>query len=137
MRHHVLPATDHALLHQVHQAGGNLLCRLLFVAGQIAGLRQWAAVGRVVRVAQPQPVIGQGLPGVDAGTVGAVKVGLQAFAALQFDVRDDKIQLKPSLVAVLYPQAGVLVAVEASQQRVLPFIHQARFLRVCNVRFLE
>ncbi|WCM48474.1 hypothetical protein NX000_26195 (plasmid) [Escherichia coli] len=125
LRHHVLPAADHALLHQVHQPGGNFLCRLLFVAGQIAGLRQRAAISRVVRVAQPQPVVGQGLPGVDAGAVGAVKVGLQAFSALQFDVRDDKIQLKPSFVAVLHPQAGVLVAVKASQQRVLPFIHQA------------
>ncbi|TBO78704.1 hypothetical protein EXT88_27015, partial [Klebsiella quasipneumoniae subsp. similipneumoniae] len=63
------------MLHQVHQAGGDFLCRLLFVAGKIAGLRQWAAVSRVIRVAQPQPVVGQGLPGVDAGTIGAVKVG--------------------------------------------------------------
>ena len=137
MRHHVLPAADHALLHQVHQAGGDFLCRLLFVAGKIAGLRQRAAVSRIVRVAQPQPVVGQGLPGVDAGAVSAVKVGLQAFAALQFDVRDDKIQLKPSLVAMLYPQTGVLVVVEAGQQRVLPFIHQTRFLGIRNVRLLE
>ncbi|MGH4955334.1 hypothetical protein ACRFFB_26300, partial [Klebsiella pneumoniae] len=104
LRHHVLPAADHALLHQVHQAGGDFLCRLLFVPGQVAGLRQRTPVGRVIRVAQPQPVVGQGLPGVDAGTVGAVKVGLQAFSTLQFDVRDDKIQLKPSLVAMLDPQ---------------------------------
>ncbi len=48
-----------------------------------------------MRVIKIQAVIGQGLPGVDAGTVSAVKVGLQAFPALQFDVRDDKIQLKP------------------------------------------
>ncbi|WP_439041239.1 hypothetical protein, partial [Salmonella sp. NW433] len=113
LRHHVLPAADHTLLHQVHQAGGDFLCRQLFVAGQIAGLCQRSATGRVVRVTQPQPVISQGLPGVDAGAVGAVKVGLKAFAALQFDVRDDKIQLKPSLVAVLHPQTGVLVTVEA------------------------
>ncbi len=53
LRHHVLPAADHALLHQVHQAGGDFLCRLLFVAGKIAGLRQRAAVSRIVRVAQP------------------------------------------------------------------------------------
>ncbi len=66
-----------------------------------------------------QPVVGQGLPGVDTGAVSAVKVGLQAFATLQFDIRDDKIQLKPSLVAMLYPQTGVLVTIEAGQQRVL------------------
>ncbi|MGS4238217.1 hypothetical protein ACKUS5_00035, partial [Serratia marcescens] len=48
LRHYVLPAADHALLHQVHQADSDFLCRLLFVAGKIAGLRQRAAESRVV-----------------------------------------------------------------------------------------
>ncbi|MFP2033210.1 hypothetical protein ACLEBW_00030 [Klebsiella pneumoniae] len=52
LRHHVLRLRIR-LLHQVHQAGGDFLCRLLFVAGQIAGLRQRTATGRVVRVTQP------------------------------------------------------------------------------------
>ncbi|MBR7487224.1 hypothetical protein G3W48_28780, partial [Klebsiella pneumoniae] len=84
------------LVREVQQAGGGSLCRVLGVTGQIAGLCERAAVGRVVRVTQPQPVVGQGLPRVDAGTVGAVKVALQSFATLQFEVQDDKIKLKPS-----------------------------------------
>jgi len=39
-------------------------------------MRQRTPVGGVIRVAQAEPVVGQGLPGVNAGTVGAVKVGL-------------------------------------------------------------
>jgi hypothetical protein len=30
---HILPAADLTLLHQVHQAGGDFLCGLLFIAG--------------------------------------------------------------------------------------------------------
>ncbi|TBP15509.1 hypothetical protein EXT91_26830, partial [Klebsiella quasipneumoniae subsp. similipneumoniae] len=64
------------MLHQVHQAGGDFLCRLLFVAGKIAGLRQWAAVSRVIRVAQPQPVVGQAaLDIINTAPLGSRKAG--------------------------------------------------------------
>ena len=90
-----------------------------------------------MRVIKVQAVIGQSLPGVDPGTVSPVIVGLQAFSALQFDVREHKIQLQPVLVPVLHPQTGVLVAVQTGQQCLLKLIHQTHFLIVREVLFPE
>ena len=90
-----------------------------------------------MRVIKIQAVIGQSLPGVDPGTVSPVIVGLQAFPALQFDVRDHKIQLQPVLVPVLHPKAGVLVAIQTGQQCLLELLHQTLFLIVREVFFPE
>ena len=90
-----------------------------------------------MRVIEVQAVIGQSLPGVNSGTVSPVIVGLQAFSALQFDVREHKIQLQPVLVPVLHPQTGVLVAVQTGQQCLLKLIHQTHFLIVREVLFPE
>ncbi|WP_244637524.1 hypothetical protein U9I37_28420 (plasmid) [Citrobacter freundii] len=90
-----------------------------------------------MRVIEVQAVIGQSLPGVDPGTISPVIVGLQAFSALQFDVREHKIQLQPVLVPVLHPQTGVLVAVQTGQQCLLKLIHQTHFLIVREVLFPE
>ncbi len=90
-----------------------------------------------MRVIKIQAVIGQSLPGVDPGTVSPVIVGLQAFPALQFDVRDHKIQLQPVLVPVLHPQTGILVAVQTGQQCLLKLLHQTHFLIVREVFFPE
>jgi len=59
----------------------------------------------------------QALPGVDPGPVGPVVVGLEPLAAGQLDVRHHEVQFQPVFVAVLDPQAVVLVAIEARQQR--------------------
>lgn len=135
--HHVLPAAYRALCHQVHQAGCQLFRCLLFVSRQIAGMRQRAAIGGVIRVAQSKPVIGQRLPGVYPGTVGAVKVGLQPFPALQFDVRDHEVQLEAAFILMLNPQTGVLVFVETGHQCLFPFVHQPFFFRLCNIGLLK
>ena len=90
-----------------------------------------------MRVIKIQAVIGQSLPSVDPGTVSPVIVGLQAFPALQFDVRDHKIQLQPVLVPVLHPQTGILVTVQTGQQCLLKLLHQTHFLIVREVFFPE
>lgn len=91
----------------------------------------------VVGVTQPESVIGQRLPGIDARPVGTVKIGLQTFTALQFDVREDEIQLEAALVLMLDPQAVVLVFVETGHQCLLPLLHQPHLFRLRNVRFLK
>ncbi|MGP7198526.1 hypothetical protein ACTZQ7_26765, partial [Klebsiella pneumoniae] len=65
-----------------------------------------------------------GSPRIEARIVGLVEVGLQPLPALQFDVRDYKIQLQPPLVAVLYPQNSVLVALQSGQERLFKVAHQ-------------
>ena len=70
-----------------------------------------------------------GSPRIEARIVRFVVVGLQPFTALQFDVRDYKIQLQPPLVPVLYPQSGVLVPLQSGQERLFKVAHQLVFGR--------
>ncbi|HIF7765747.1 TPA: hypothetical protein ACX4IW_005066, partial [Escherichia coli] len=68
---------------------------------------------------QPVMVIHQRLPGINSRPVCPVVVRLEAFSGLQLHVRNDKIQLKPSLVLVLYPQDAVLILFETGHQYTL------------------
>lgn len=63
------------------------------------------------------------LPGIDAGTVGAVVIRLQALSGGQLGVGDDEVQLNAPLVAVFDPQAVVLVGIEAGHQGALKIVH--------------
>ncbi|WP_434547505.1 hypothetical protein [Pantoea stewartii] len=73
---------------------------------------------------QPQPAVHNGLPGIDARTVGAVVIRLEPFASQQLRVRDKEIQLQPPLVLVLNPQHAVLVFIESGHQNPLEARHQ-------------
>ncbi|KNU71623.1 hypothetical protein AEW80_22165, partial [Salmonella enterica subsp. enterica serovar Typhimurium var. 5-] len=64
---------------------------------------------RRVRVVQPQPTVHDGLPGIDARTVGAVVIRLETPAGQQLRVWYQEIQLKPPFVVVLNPQHAVLI----------------------------
>ena len=73
---------------------------------------------------QPQPAVHDGLPGINARTVGAVVIRLETSAGQQLRVRDQKIQLKPPLVTMLHPQDAVLVFIESGHQNPLEARHQ-------------
>ncbi|KNX28300.1 hypothetical protein AEX44_21040, partial [Salmonella enterica subsp. enterica serovar Heidelberg] len=70
-------------------------------------------VFRRVRVMQPQPAVHDGLPGINARTVGAVVIRLETLAGQQLRVRDQEVQLQPPLILVLNPQHAVLVFIES------------------------
>ena len=73
---------------------------------------------------QPQPAVHDGLPGINAWTVGAVVIRLETPAGQQLRVRDQEIQLQPPLVPVLNPQHAVLVFIESGHQNPLEASHQ-------------
>ncbi|MDQ1758105.1 hypothetical protein ACSSQN_027445 [Raoultella planticola] len=73
---------------------------------------------------QPQTAVHDGLPGINARTVGAVIVWLEPFAGQQLRVRDQEVQLQPPLVPVLNPQHAVLVFIESGHQNPLEARHQ-------------
>ncbi|GAA5719761.1 hypothetical protein [Salmonella enterica] len=52
---------------------------------------------------QPQPAVHDGLPGINARTVGAVVIRLETPACQQLHVRDQEVQLQPPLILVLNP----------------------------------
>nr|WOL84987.1 hypothetical protein EOBFOGIL_00008 [Escherichia coli]WOL85002.1 hypothetical protein LCGCLEKF_00008 [Escherichia coli] len=73
---------------------------------------------------QSQPTVNDGLPGIDAWTVGAVVIRLEPLAGQQFRVRDQEVKLQPSLILMLDPQYAVLVFIEAGHQNPLKTRHQ-------------
>ena len=73
---------------------------------------------------QPQPAVHDGLPGINARTVGAVVIRLETPAGQQLRVRDQEVQLQPPLVPVLNPQHAVLVFIESGHQNPLEARHQ-------------
>jgi len=73
---------------------------------------------------QPQPGVNEGLPRIDARTVGLVKIRLQALSGQQFGVRYQEIQLQPPLVPVLHPQDAVLVFIKTGHQNPLEALQQ-------------
>ncbi|EPO7767173.1 MULTISPECIES: hypothetical protein [Enterobacteriaceae] len=73
---------------------------------------------------QPQSAVHDGLPGIDAWTVGAIVIRLEPSAGQQLRVRDQKIQLKPPLVTMLHPQDAVLVFIKSGHQNPLKACHQ-------------
>ncbi|WP_425531484.1 hypothetical protein, partial [Chromohalobacter japonicus] len=60
---------------------------------------------------QAVTLVRHGLPRIDAGPVGPVVVRLQPLPRGQLGVRDDEVELQPPLVAVLDPQAVVLIGI--------------------------
>uniref|UniRef100_UPI003879FD64 hypothetical protein n=1 Tax=Enterobacteriaceae TaxID=543 RepID=UPI003879FD64 len=73
---------------------------------------------------QPQPAVHDGLPGINARTVGAVVIRLETPAGQQLRVRDQEVQLQSPLVLVLNPQHAVLVFIESGHQNPLKARHQ-------------
>ena len=73
---------------------------------------------------QPQPAVHEGLPGINARTVGAVVIRLETPAGQQLRVRDQEVQLQPPFVPVLNPQHAVLVFIESGHQNPLEARHQ-------------
>lgn len=73
---------------------------------------------------QPQPTVHDGLPGIDARTVGAVVIRLETPAGQQLRVWYQEIQLKPPFVVVLNPQHAVLIFIESGHQNPLEARHQ-------------
>ncbi|XJI13681.1 hypothetical protein AB2F93_25015, partial (plasmid) [Escherichia coli] len=54
---------------------------------------------------QPQPAVHDGLPGINARTVGAVVIRLETPACQQLHVRDQEVQLQPPLIHGAQPTA--------------------------------
>ncbi|MFP1575093.1 hypothetical protein ACNIZN_23615 [Enterobacter kobei] len=73
---------------------------------------------------QPQPAVHEGLPGINARTVGSVVIRLETPAGQQLRVRDQEVQLQPPFVPVLNPQHAVLVFIESGHQNPLEARHQ-------------
>ncbi|WP_373371006.1 MULTISPECIES: hypothetical protein [Enterobacterales] len=73
---------------------------------------------------KPQPAVHDGLPGIDARTVGAIVIRLETPAGQQLRVRDQEVQLKPPLILVLNPQHAVLVFIESGHQNPLEARYQ-------------
>jgi hypothetical protein len=73
---------------------------------------------------QPQSAVHDGLPGIDARSVGAVVIRLEPLACEQLRVRDQEVELQPPLVLVLNPQHAVLVFIESGHQNPLKARHQ-------------
>lgn len=73
---------------------------------------------------QPQTAVHDGLPGIDARSVGAVVIRLEPLAGQQLRVRDQEVQLQPPFVLVLNPQHAVLVFIESGHQNPLKTRHK-------------
>jgi len=73
---------------------------------------------------QPQPAVHDGLPGINARSVGAVVIRLEPLAGQQLRVRDQEVQLQPPFVLMLNPQHAVLVFIESGHQNPLEARHQ-------------
>ncbi|MFU0923747.1 hypothetical protein ACM26B_23475, partial [Kluyvera sichuanensis] len=73
---------------------------------------------------QTQPAVHDGLPGIDARTVGAVVIRLESFAGQQLGIGDQEIQLQSSFVRVLHPQNAVLIFIKSWHQNPLEAGHQ-------------
>jgi len=86
---------------------------------------------------QPQPGVNEGLPRIDARTVGLIKIRLQPLPGQQFGVRDEEIQLQTPLVPVLNPQDAVLVFIKTGHQNPLEALHQLLTLAGRQVRLRE
>lgn len=86
---------------------------------------------------QPQPGVNEGLPRIDARTVGLIKIRLQALSGQQFGVRYQEIQLKTALVTVLHPQNAVLVFIKTGHQNPLEALHHLLTLAGRQIRLRE
>jgi len=73
---------------------------------------------------QTQLRVHERLPRINARTVSAVKIRLQALSGQQFGVRYQEVQLQPPLVPVLHPQDAVLVFIQSGHQNPLETVHQ-------------
>lgn len=111
-------------LRQLQQAVGDGSGGLLLVRRQVPRLHQCLPVGRIIGVVKTVLGVGHGLPCVNPVFINAVVIGLEPLAGRQLHIRDQEIQLKPSLVPMFNPQGRVLVSLKAREQGFLEPVHQ-------------